>query len=188
MSGIIQPSDALEIVTIDLQQGRPSDFMRELTRALGPKGTEDGVLPIGDWLLGLQLASKSDYLENKDLDHNLGKTSFTMPATVYLALCTSTPTDASTGTTIVEANYTGYARKKVEAAALNAAASGQSTNKEALTFAECTAGSSTVTAWALVDALTLGNVLYWGTATSTVVSTTQTPASIAIGNLVVNED
>lgn len=134
------------------------------------------------------MASFSDYSENKLLDHVLGKTSFTMPATVYLALCTAVPTDASTGSTITEANYTGYARKQVAAADLNAAASGSSSNANAITFANCTAGSSTIIGWALCDALTVGNVLCWGTATSTVISTTQTPATVAISGLVVTLD
>lgn len=134
------------------------------------------------------MASKSDYLENRDLDHNLGKTSFTMPANVYLALCTVVPTDSSTGSTITEASYTGYARQKVAATDLNAASGGQSTNANAITFAACTGGSSTIIGWALCDASSAGNILYWGTCTSTVVSTTQTPATVASGGLVVTED
>lgn len=136
------------------------------------------------------MASKSNYLENKDLDHNLGKAAFTMPTTVALALCTTVPDDTSTGATIVEATYTGYARKVVAAGDLNAAAAGQTTNANAITFAACTGSSSTVIGWALCDNSTTGagNVLYWGTCTSTVISTTQTPATVAIGGLVVNED
>lgn len=134
------------------------------------------------------MASKSDYLELKVLDHCLGKTSFTMPTNVYLALCTVVPTDASTGSTITEAGYTGYARKKVEASVLNAASSGKSVTNAVLEFAACTAGTATVIGWALCDASTAGNVLYWGTATSTVISTTATPATIASGGLEVLED
>ncbi len=122
------------------------------------------------------------------LDHYLGKTSFTMPAAVYMALCTAVPTDASTGTTITEANYTGYARKQVAASDLNAAAAGTTTNAAVITFAACTAGSSTIIGIALVDALTLGNVLVWGTTTSKVIDTTSTPPTVPIGNLSVSED
>lgn len=136
------------------------------------------------------MASFSDYAENKVLDHVLGKTSFTMPTTVALALCTVVPTDASTGATITEANYTGYARKVIAAADLNAASSGSSSNANAITFAACTGGSSTIIGWAIVDNSTTGagNVLVWGTCTSTVISTTQTPATIAVGGLVVTLD
>lgn len=136
------------------------------------------------------MASFSDYAENKVLDHVLGKTSFTMPTTVALALCTVVPTDASTGATITEANYTGYARKVIAAADLNAASSGSSSNANAITFAACTGGSSTIIGWAILDNSTTGagNVLVWGTCTSTVISTTQTPATIAVGGLVVTLD
>lgn len=134
------------------------------------------------------MASKSDYLELKDLDHNLGKTAFTMPAAVYMALCTAVPTDASTGTTITEATYTGYARKQVAATDLNAASAGTTTNANAITFAACTAGSSTIIGFALVDALTVGNVLYWGTTTSKVIDTTSTPPTVAVSGLSVSED
>lgn len=134
------------------------------------------------------MASKSDYLENKVLDHCLGKAAFTMPAAVYLALCTVVPTDASTGSTLTEATYTGYARKQVLATDLNAASGGSSSNGAAITFAACTAGSSTIIGFALCDALTLGNVLYWGTVTSKVIDTSNTPPTVAIGALVVTED
>lgn len=187
---LLRPSDALEIVTVDLAAGRPSKFMRDLCRALGPA---DGIPNAARFVMGLRAASKSDYLEGKDVAHNMGKTSFTMPATVGLALLTATPTDASTGATITEASYTGYARKQVKAENLTeptGTSPTKITNSAELTFAACTAGSSTVTAWALLDSTTTGagNVLYWGTATSTVISTTQTPPSIAVGALEANED
>ncbi len=137
------------------------------------------------------MASKSDYLENKNLDHNLGDGAFTMPATVTLALCTTVPTDASLGTNIVEATgYPGYARTTIAAADLSAAASGSKTNSAAITFPACSAGTATVIGFAICDSATTGagNVLYWGTCTSTVISTTQTPPTVAIGALVVTED
>lgn len=133
------------------------------------------------------MASFSDYLENKVLDHIFNDGAYTAPSP-YLALCTTVPTDASTGSNIVEANYTGYARLAIAASDMSAAASGSKTNSAALTFAACTSGSSTIIGWAICDAATVGNVLCWGTATSTVISTTQTPATIAIGGLVVTLD
>lgn len=184
---LLEPRDALQTVELQLNPGRLTSFGRELHRAVGPP---DGIVPAAEFIRSLMMGGKSDYLENKNLDHNLGKGSFTMPTTVALALCTVVPTDASTGATITEASYTGYARKKVEAASLNAASSGSSSNSANLEFAACTAGSSTIIGWALLDSTTLGagNALYWGTATSTVISTTQTPANIAIAGLVVTED
>ena len=55
--------------------------------------------------------SKSNYLENKLLDHALGTTAFTQPTNQYLALHTADPTDAASGaelSTLAAANKTGY--------------------------------------------------------------------------------
>lgn len=135
-------------------------------------------------------ASKSDYLENKDLEHNLGKTAFTMPTVVYIALCTVTPTDASTGATITEASYTGYARKQLLGTDLGAAGSGSITTVNQLQFAPCTAGSSTIIGFALCDNASIGagNILYWGSVASKVIDTSNTPATIAVGGLTATED
>lgn len=134
-------------------------------------------------------ASFSDYLENKVLDHIFNDASYTAPSP-SLGLWTAALTDASTGAAANEANYTGYARLAIAAADMSAAASGSKTNSAALTFAACTAGTSTITYWGVCDSGTTGagNLLVWGTATSTVISTTQTPATIAIGGLVVTLD
>jgi hypothetical protein len=129
----------------------------------------------------------SDYWEAAVLDGTFGDPTTPTITNVYLALCTVVPDDTKTGATITEANYTGYARAQVTAAAMNAAAAGSKSNGTAITFAACTGGSSTVIGWALCDAsgVSTGNVLAWGTCTSTVISTTQTPATVAIGGLVV---
>ena len=130
---------------------------------------------------------KSTYCENSVLGHAMGKTSWTMPAAIYLALCTSIPTAASTGTTIVEASYTGYARKQIAAADLNAASAGQMTNANAITFAACSGSTSTIIAFAICDAATVGNVIYWGSITSKVIDVSNTPATVAAGALVLTE-
>jgi len=133
------------------------------------------------------MASKSDYFENAVLDAAFNDPAFT-EALLYMALCTVIPTDASTGTSITEATYTGYARKLVAAADMNAAASGSKSNGAAITFAACTAGASTIIGFALCDALTLGNIHYWGTTTSKVIDVNNTPPTVAVGGLVVTED
>ena len=134
-------------------------------------------------------ASFSDYLELAVLEHVTGKTALTKP-TFYLALCTAEVTDAKTGVNITEANYTGYARKEVPAASWSSAASGAIKNGTAVTFAACTSGTSTITYWAGCDSVTTsaGNMLVWGTCTSTVISTTQTPATVAINGLEITLD
>lgn len=134
------------------------------------------------------MASFSDYAENKILDHALSDGAWTEPANCYLALCTVVPTDASTGSSITEANYTGYARKEILATDLSAASSGSKTNSGAITFDACTSGSSTVIGFALVDASTSGNIIMWGTVTSKVIDTSNTPATVASSALVCTLD
>lgn len=141
------------------------------------------------------MASFSDYLELKVLDHIAGKGTLTLVTPMYLALTLQVPTDASTGTSIDGGGwiptYTGYARKSVAAADFRSAGTptpGQISNVNAITFAACTAGTSTIVGWALCDAATLGNIHVWGSCTSTVISTTQTPATVAVDQLVITLD
>ncbi len=128
--------------------------------------------------------SMSQYCETAVLAHIVGKTSFTLPS-CYLALCTTVPTSASTGSTIAEATYTGYARITTSGdwSAPTAASPSTIFNGTAITFAACTGSTSTVIGFAACDALTVGNMLWWGSCTSTVISTTQTPATFAINAL-----
>jgi hypothetical protein len=136
--------------------------------------------------------SASDYAELALLNSLFGKTSnfgaLASRPTLYVALCTAAPTDASTGSTITEATYTGYARVSTATTDWNAA-TGTSpatvTNANAVTFGACTAGSSTITHFALVDASSAGNVILWGalsSPSSLAVSTGITP-SFAAGAL-----
>ena len=136
------------------------------------------------------MASKSDYLELAILDHVMSDGAFTEPANIYMALTTVIPTDVMTGATITEATYTGYARKEILATDLSAAAAGSKTNSAAITFAACTAGSSTIVGFVINDSVTTGagNNLYWGTTTSKVIDVNNTPPTIAVGGLVITED
>jgi hypothetical protein len=125
----------------------------------------------------------------KLLGHSWGKTEAAKPAKVFVALLTSVPTNSSTGTSIEasEPTYTGHERKELPAASIEAAAEGATSsikNSAELVFAACTGGTSTITAWALCDAASAGNIVMWGTASSTVISTTQTPPTIAAGKII----
>lgn len=138
--------------------------------------------------LGLTLAGFSDAVEKKILDHITGKTSWASPTVngLYLALTTVAVTDADTAGTLTEAGYTGYARKQVVPADMTAAAgtTSETHNSVTETFANCTASSSTVIGWALCSSSSgAGDVVMFGTCTSTVISTTQTPATIAASGL-----
>lgn len=131
--------------------------------------------------------SYSDYLELKVLDHLLGLTSYTPPATLYVALYTSAPSDGGGGT---EISGNGYARVAVTNNATNwpAASGGQKSNGTAITFSVATGSWGTVVAFGLFDASTGGNLLMWATlGTSKAISSGQA-AQFPIGALVVAQD
>lgn len=138
---------------------------------------------------------KSYYLSHKVLDHAVGKTSFTMPTNVYMALLTSAPTAATTGqsttVTSIEATYTTYGRSSAIASSMRTAGTptnGQTSNSGAITFPAVTAGTSTIVAFCTIDSSSgAGNMLYWGTITSKTVDTSNTPPTVGVDALVITE-
>lgn len=166
----------MQLTKYELHPGRLSDYSRE----------KFGIPKAG---VG---ASFSVYWSKAVLDGIFGDpTTPTITAPVFLALTSVTPDDTMTGTTITDIAYTTYARKSIAAADMSAASGSTTatkTNTAAETFAACTALTATAIGWAITDAVTVGNMLCWGTCTSTVISTTQTPPTVAIGALVVNLD
>lgn len=132
--------------------------------------------------------SKSNYLENEILDHILGGTDYTRPATVYLALFTAAPSDAGGGT---EVSGTGYARKSVTNNDTNfpAASSGVKSLNVETDFA--TAGSGgwgTVTHFGLFDAASSGNLLFWAALTASKAVAEGDIVRFAAGSLTFTED
>jgi hypothetical protein len=130
----------------------------------------------------------SNTVEQKILDAIFGGTAYTVTSPVYLALTTVAVTETDTGSTITEAAYTGYARKSIASADMGAATTSGKTNVNPITFAGCTAGTSTVVGFAICSASTAGDVILYGTLPSVVISTTQTPATIAAGALTATLD
>jgi hypothetical protein len=131
--------------------------------------------------------SKSDYLENKLLDHVLGNAAYTAPATVYIALYTTAPTDAGGGT---EVSGGSYARKDVTNNSTNwpAASGGAKSNGTEITFATATADWGTVVAFGIFDQLTSGNLLYWATLTTSKSILNGDTAKFAVGDIDITED
>lgn len=130
--------------------------------------------------------SKSNYLENKVLDHILGATVFTAPATVYVALFTTDPTDAASGTEVTGNNY---ARKSVVNNVANwpNASGGTKSNGAEILFATPSGSWGTITHFAIYDALTVGNMLYHGALNSSVAPGAGVEVKFAAGALTVNE-
>lgn len=124
--------------------------------------------------------SASDYLENKLIDHSLGTTSYTMPATVYAALYTVAPSDSSAGTEVTGGSY---ARQTVT---FGSASSGSASNNANVDFNGMP--TCTVVAVAILDHVSSGNILYWGTLTSSRSVTSGDSVRIASGSLTVSLD
>lgn len=131
------------------------------------------------------MASMSDYWENATLDTIIRGQSVAIgsaklcwcaaattvtPPTFYIALYTATPGDATSGTEVTGGSYT---RQPIvgnmtnwagsQAAGSTTASSGTSgttSNNIAISFANMPAAS--LTGFAICDAVSGGNVLYWG--------------------------
>jgi len=109
--------------------------------------------------------SKSDFLENKVLDHILGNTAYSAPATIHLGLFTVAPSDSGGGS---ECSAGNYARKAITNNTTNFpnASGGSKSLGAQQDFVQANADwalvANPVVAFGLFDAATVGNLLYWG--------------------------
>ena len=113
------------------------------------------------------MSAIGDFAENAIQDWFWRGIAMTPPGTIYLALYTATPTDASDSGTEVSAG--GYARKAIVkgTAAWNASSAGTVTNLPAVIVGTATADWGTVTALAFYDTASgTGNEYWWGTLTA----------------------
>lgn len=123
------------------------------------------------------MAEMSNYLENALINATLRNTSYTSPATVYLGLYTSDPTDADTGT---EVTGNGYARQSIT---FGAPSNGVSTNSAAIEFPQATGSWGTVAYIGIRDASTAGNLLFHTALDASKAIATGDVFRIAIGSL-----
>ena len=100
------------------------------------------------------MAEFSNFLENALINATLRATTYTSPATVYVSLYTTDPTDADTGT---EVSGGSYARTAVT---FGAPSNGVTTNSADVTFPTSTGSWGVVTHIGIHDALTGGNLLF----------------------------
>lgn len=126
--------------------------------------------------------SMSNFLENKLLDHTLRNVSYTPPTAVYLALFTSDPGEDKTG---LEVSGGSYARKSVS---FNAASNGSVTNNADVLFDIATANWGNISHVAVFDALTAGNMLYYGTLTTAKTINSSDQLKIVAGDLSISLD
>lgn len=134
----------------------------------------------------------SDYAANNLLDLMFRNQAFSAPST-YIALCTATVADDDTGSTITEPSGNGYAREQVNvnggaSPTWDLAAAGLVDNTHAIAFTTATGSWGTIVAVAIVDALTLGNLLAYDNDMGDQAVTTDDTAQFAIGDLDITLD
>lgn len=109
------------------------------------------------------MSGLTNHAEDALVDHTLENTAYTPAATVYLALSTTDPTDSSTSGGWSEPVGNNYAR---EACTFGAAATRAISNSGTVTFNQASGSWGTITAWAIFDALSGGNMLAYGDLTA----------------------
>ena len=114
------------------------------------------------------MSALSDYLEAKYLDLTYNGVAFTPPASVFIALYTTDPTDADTGTEVSGGGYTraqvnpnGGGAPQFDLAVVDGAGS-MVANADDIEFPAATAAWGTVTHFGIKDAAAGGNLLHHG--------------------------
>ena len=125
------------------------------------------------------MAEISNYLENALINVTLRNTTYTAPATVYVSLWTTDPTDAGSGTEVSTVS-TSYVRQAVT---FGAPSNGASLNTTAVEFPQATASYGTVGWIGINDAVSSGNLLYHSPLTTSKTIDTGDIFKIAIGSL-----
>lgn len=110
------------------------------------------------------MGAMSDYLETALLNHVFRNTSYTSPTTVYVALYTSDPTDADTGTEVSGGAYERQAATFTDPTQVGGKATIK--NSSEIVFPVATANWGTITHVGIRDAATGGNLLYHGALTT----------------------
>ena len=121
------------------------------------------------------MSAMSDFLENKLVDQIFRAQSAPTTSTLYVALYTAAPSDTGGGTEVTGGSY---ARVSVASSLANWAGtqatgsttvstgtSGATSNNNSITFPTPSATWGTVTHFALYDAASGGNELFWGALT-----------------------
>lgn len=145
------------------------------------------------------MANMSNYLENKLIDFLFRGVAFSAPSTLYVALCTATPTDSSTGSTITEVSGGNYARQSLvsntsnwsttnaDNAATSSGTTGTTTNSTQISWTSVT-WTGTVTSVAICDALSGGNMLFYAPLSNSQVVSSGDSISFGINNISIQID
>lgn len=145
-----------------------------------------------------QAGALSDYLENKLVDHVFRNTTYTPPATVYVALYTSACSDAAGGTEVTGGSYARVAvasslanwagTQSAGSTAASSGTAGTTSNNGVATFTTPSAGWGTVTYVGLLDASTSGNLLVCSSLGTAKTINTGDTVSFPAGSLTIQID
>lgn len=125
------------------------------------------------------MSAASNYLETALFNVVLRATPYTTPPTVYLALFTSDPTDAASGTEVTGGSYARVA------VAFGAPTNGSGTNSADVNYTTATANWGTVTHFGVFDASSAGNLLVHGVMTTPLAVNSGQTARVLAGQLTV---
>jgi len=151
-------------------------------------------------VFSVQAASLNDYLENKTVDHLFRATAYSesSPASFYVALFTTSCTDAAVGTEVSGAGYARIAIARSQAAwngthGTNSGASsgtdGTIDNNAIIQFGSPTANWGSVTSFGILDAIAGGNPLVCtDLTTSKTINNGDAAPSFAAGALTIQID
>lgn len=109
------------------------------------------------------MSQLSDYLENALFNHVLRNITLTSPTTVWVALFTTNPTDANTGTEVITTGGSNYVRQPVT---FSAPSNGVGSNSGQVIWSPASIPFGTITHIGLYDASTGGNLLLYGVLTA----------------------
>jgi hypothetical protein len=124
---------------------------------------------------------KTEYLATVALNQALRGIPFTSPATVYISLYTTAPTPTSQGIEVAGGSYTR------QPATFTAPAGQQTANSADVVFPIATLMWGTLVSFAVMDAPTGGNMLYFADFSAPRLIDVNDQARFPAGQLVINE-
>lgn len=127
-----------------------------------------------------------DTQEAAIIDLFLRATAWTLPAALHVGLSTTTPTEAGANFTEPVGNNYGRVSKTRNGTEWASAVTGDPTigdNATAVTFPTASGSWGTVTHFGLFDAVSAGNLLFWGALTTSKAINNGDTAEFAIGAL-----
>lgn len=133
------------------------------------------------------MGGKSDFLETQLLSHILGRTTYTAPATLYIALFNISPGDDG-GAEIGGLDYARVAYTN-NPSDWTTPVQGQRANANEISFPIVGSGAwGTIVSFAIMDQSSGGNMLYWGDLYNPIDTEDGDTIQFNPGEMVVTED